>query len=114
MAISGLDSLSTKILPSLGHIEEIQGKTRQLKKKKIKRSVIIEREILSFLLRTGNQGKIRSEISGNLKFPRTTVFDALKRLQNRGLIETEFIPSKTRVGRPQTIYFVKGIIRQES
>ena len=68
---------------------------------------MVEKKILFFLIRTGNTGKTRAQIAAALDCPRTTVFDAISRLSVVGLIEFDYKHSKTKTGRPQTLYFTK-------
>ncbi len=70
----------------------------------------IDKQIYKFLVKCGNTGKTREQICKELNLPRSSVFDALTRLNIIKLIETDFkIKSKSRKGRPSTIYFVKHI-----
>lgn len=65
--------------------------------------------IFEFLSKN-NTGKTREQICNELGLPRSSVFDSLNRLNLTNLIETDFkIKSKSRKGRPSTIYYLKTI-----
>lgn len=70
----------------------------------------IDQLIYNFLVKCGNTGKTREQICNELNLPRSSVFDALTRLNIIKLIETDFkIKSKSKKGRPSTIYYVKNV-----
>lgn len=65
--------------------------------------------IFEFLSKN-NTGKTREQICKELGLPRSSVFDSLNRLNLTNLIEMEFkIKSKSRKGRPSTIYYLKTV-----
>ena len=67
--------------------------------------------IFDFLCKN-NTGKTRDQICKELGLPRSSVFDSLKRLNLTNLIETDFkIKSKSRKGRPSTIYYLKAVVQ---
>ncbi|MHA1982914.1 MAG: helix-turn-helix domain-containing protein [Candidatus Hodarchaeales archaeon] len=78
-----------------------------LEKKPSKR-YLLEREIVNYLILTGNIGKTRKELVLHLDTPRTTVYDSLNRMDRNGLIEIDYKLSKKGKGRPQTLFYLKG------
>ena len=65
--------------------------------------------IYHFLLKN-NSGKTRDQICTELHLARSSVFDSLNRMHLCGFIETDYkIKSKSRKGRPSTIYYLKNI-----
>ena len=74
----------------------------------------VEKEIVKFLILTGNIGKTRNDLVVYLNYPRTTIYDSLNRMSRKGLIEMEHKLSIKGKGRPQTIFFLKGILQGNS
>ena len=65
--------------------------------------------IFEFLAKN-NTGKTREQISKELDLPRSSIFDSLNRLHLMNWIEIDFkIKSKSKKGRPSTLYFLKTI-----
>ena len=77
-------------------------------------SLQIEKEIVNYLILSGNLGKTRSELVNQLKYPRTTIYDSLNRMDRQGLIEVDHRLSKKGKGRPQTIFYLKGLLQGNS
>lgn len=70
----------------------------------------IDRQVYNYLIKCGNTGKTREQICKELNLARSSVFDALTRLHIIKLIETDYkIKSKSKKGRPSTIYFAKNV-----
>ncbi|MHA2103743.1 MAG: helix-turn-helix domain-containing protein [Candidatus Hodarchaeales archaeon] len=76
--------------------------------KKANKRYLLERDIVNFLILTGNVGKTRKELVLHLDIPRTTVYDSLNRMDRNGLIEVDYKLSKKGKGRPQTLFYLKG------
>jgi len=76
--------------------------------KKLKKQKLLEREIVNYLILSGNDGKTRKELVLHLNTPRTTVYDSLNRMNRNGLIEIDYKLSKKGKGRPQTLFYLKG------
>ena len=71
---------------------------------------IVDGQIFEYLRSHGNTGKTRDQICKELQLPRSSVFDALTRLQISKIVEIDFkIKSKSKKGRPSTIYYLKNI-----
>lgn len=86
-------------------------------KKPLKRrsnSLQIEKELINYLIFSGNVGKTRNELVNQLKYPRTTIYDSLNRMDRQGFIEVEHKLSKKGKGRPQTIFYLKGFLQGNS
>ena len=69
----------------------------------------LDKRIYEYLIQHGNVGKTRDQISNDVYSPRSSVYDALKRMTLLNLIEYDYKrKSKSRKGRPFTVYYVKN------
>jgi predicted ArsR family transcriptional regulator len=73
-----------------------------------KKQAQLEKDIVNFLVLTGNCGKTRNEIVTYLNIPRTTIYDSLNRMNRKDKIEIDYKLSRKGKGRPETIFFLKG------
>jgi len=65
-----------------------------------------DRIIYQFLLRTGNVGKTREQICAELELPRSSVYDAINRMNLAKLVEIDYKKPRSKKGRPLTVYYL--------
>ena len=70
---------------------------------------ITDKQIYQFLIQTGNIGKTRDQICTELQIPRSSVYDAVNRLNLAKLVEIDFKKPKSKKGRPLTVYYLKNL-----
>ncbi len=100
-------SIHDNKIPIYSEFEDYQ--PEQLEFKQIGLKNPSDRSIYEFLSKN-NSGKTREQICKELQLPRSSVYDALNRLYLSNFIEFDFkIKSKSKKGRPSTIYFLKNV-----
>ena len=88
----------------------IQDSTVELEDENTDFRHIVDKQIFDYLYSQGNNGRTREQICKELNLARSSVFDALMRLQILKIVEIDFkIKSKSKKGRPSTIYYLKNV-----
>ncbi|OLS25928.1 MAG: hypothetical protein HeimC3_12020 [Candidatus Heimdallarchaeota archaeon LC_3] len=111
MAITNSNSNSNNIYNPINYWYQNISITEKKPLKGRSNSLQIEKEIINYLILSGNVGKTRNELVSQLKYPRTTIYDSLSRMDRQGLIELDHKLSKKGKGRPQTIFYLKGLLQ---
>ena len=84
--------------------EAIDMEVSSLKLENMSFSLKTERMILELLKDAGTKGLSRTELCAKTGYPRTTVYDALVRLQIKKLVGKRVVKTGKR-GRPQIIWY---------